>query len=193
MGWTSYHATNYKNGKVDRKAEMDKLFTWSNDHVAMKVLKSSMVSTIYYAAVEEIRDGERTVFAAVCITGGADRYDPYFNFSYKDMDETMGPGYYDCPKGILDLLTPTDSEYANEWRRKCREARENKKTVVHKKSVYVKAKALIDMNCANAGDIVHFIKTRSGWTLQNDRIDRTFRATANNIRNDRCFEVLEQI
>ena len=23
MGWTSYRATHYKNGKVDRKAEMD--------------------------------------------------------------------------------------------------------------------------------------------------------------------------
>lgn len=191
MGWTSYHATNYKNGKVDRKTEMDALFTWSNDQISMKVLKSSMVSRIYYAAIEEIREGKRTVFAAVCITGGADRSDPYFNFSYKDMDETMGPCYYDCPKSILDLLTETDSEAALEWRAKCREAK--KKPVVHKNSVYFKAKALIDMNCANAGDIVHFIKTRYGWTLQNDRINKTFRATAKNIRNDRFFEVLEQI
>jgi hypothetical protein len=193
MGWTSYHATNYKNGKVDRKAEMDNLFTWSNNQISMKVLKSSMVSTIYYAAVEEIRDGKRTVFAAVCITAGADRSDPYFNFAYKDMDETMGPCYYDCPKSILDLLTETDNEAALEWREKCREAKTAKRTVVHKKSVYVKAKALIDMNCASAGDIVHFIKTRYGWTLQNDRLGVTYRATANNIRNDRFFEVLEQI
>ncbi|MDO5332206.1 MAG: hypothetical protein Q4E99_05950, partial [Bacillota bacterium] len=30
-----------------------------------------------------------------------------------------GPYCYDCPKAILKLLTPTDSEWANEWRRKC--------------------------------------------------------------------------
>ena len=129
MGWTSYHATNYKNGKVDRKAEMDKLFTWSNDHIAMKVLKSSMVSTIYYAAVEEVRDGERTVFAAVCITGGVDRYDPYFNFSYKDMDETCGPFCYDCPESILKLLSPTTSEFAQKWRDGCRKHRKLRKAL----------------------------------------------------------------
>lgn len=26
-------------------------------------------------------------------------------FSYKDMDETEGPCYWDCPKNILNLLT----------------------------------------------------------------------------------------
>ncbi len=34
----------------------------------------------------------------------------YFNFSYNDMDESAGPSYYDCPKGILDMLTPTEYE-----------------------------------------------------------------------------------
>jgi hypothetical protein len=36
------------------------------------------------------------------------------------MDETMGPCDHDCPAAILDLLTPTDSEWANAWRQKCR-------------------------------------------------------------------------
>jgi hypothetical protein len=36
------------------------------------------------------------------------------------MDETMGPVESRCPERILDLLTPTDSEYANEWRARCR-------------------------------------------------------------------------
>lgn len=38
---------------------------------------------------------------------------------YKDMDETVGPCYYDCPTSVLDRLSPTDSEYAMEWRREC--------------------------------------------------------------------------
>jgi hypothetical protein len=40
----------------------------------------------------------------------------YNNFGVKDMDETVEPYYYDCPKRILDLLTPTNDERANHWR-----------------------------------------------------------------------------
>ena len=42
------------------------------------------------------------------------------------MDETCGPYNCDCPKAILDLLTPTDSEWANKWRQACRETLANK-------------------------------------------------------------------
>jgi len=37
------------------------------------------------------------------------------------MTETMGPREAECPAAILDLLTPTQSEYALDWRRRCRE------------------------------------------------------------------------
>ena len=36
------------------------------------------------------------------------------------LDESMGPCEADCPARILDLLTPTDKEYAREWRAHCR-------------------------------------------------------------------------
>ncbi|MDN5375448.1 MAG: hypothetical protein PWQ39_488 [Thermacetogenium sp.] len=39
----------------------------------------------------------------------------------------MGPYCYDCPERILKLLTPTENEWANEWRRKCWERIEAKK------------------------------------------------------------------
>lgn len=132
MGWTSYNATHYKKGKVDRKAECDSIFndvmvTRDSDIPIGKfeVLKSAVVGSTYYAAVKKTKFATETepedvkVFAAVCLTS-TDMKD-YFNFAYKDMDETMGPYKYDCPKGILDLLTPTDNEYANEWRKKCYE------------------------------------------------------------------------
>lgn len=38
----------------------------------------------------------------------------------KDQDETMGPYAADCPARILDQLDPTDYQYAQEWRAKCR-------------------------------------------------------------------------
>ena len=126
MGWDYSHATHYKNGKVDRKAECDELYTWSNETKTVRVLKSSMKGTIYYAAVEITTSESKEVIGVVAATAGADKNDPYFNFGVKTMDETMQPFYYDCPKGILDLLTPTDNECANEWRRLCREKTEKK-------------------------------------------------------------------
>jgi hypothetical protein len=64
---------------------------------------------------------------------------------------------------------------------------------IHRKTIYVKARALRNMNCANEGDIVHFIKRESGWILQNVRINKSFQCSVNIIRNDKVFEVLEQI
>lgn len=144
MGWTSYHATHYKwIGKgtkrsyvVDRKAECDAYFMEGLNRGHFNVLKSSMVGSTYYAAVqrmvryigkgengegiyEPLPENERATFGIVFLTS-TDTKD-YYNFSYKDMDESMGPGYCDCPKGILDLLSPTDNEYANEWRKACYE------------------------------------------------------------------------
>lgn len=133
MGWTSMNATYYKNGRVDRKAECDKIFnddmvSWGDDHRVIgkyEVLKSSMVGSTYYAAVKKTKFATETepelsyVFGAICLT--STNMKDYHNFAYKDMDETCGPGYCDCPKGILDLLSPTDNEWANEWRKACYE------------------------------------------------------------------------
>jgi hypothetical protein len=41
------------------------------------------------------------------------------HIGYKPMDESMLPYFYDCPKRLLDKLTPTDSPNANEWRATC--------------------------------------------------------------------------
>ena len=121
MGWTEYHASHYKNGKVDRKAELDAMYNWEDENRKVEVLKSSMVGSTYYAAVKSYNktNGYERVCAAICLTSTNAK--DYYNFAYKDMDETCGPYKYDCPKGILDMLTPTDNEYALEWRKACRD------------------------------------------------------------------------
>lgn len=111
MGWTSYHATYYDtHGKIDRKKEIESQFS-----DGYSVVKSAMVGSVYYGA---IRHGD-DVFGLVVLTSTNAR--DYYNFGYKMMDETEGPYYNRCPKSILDLLTPTDSEFANRWRARCRE------------------------------------------------------------------------
>jgi hypothetical protein len=61
MGWTSYYAdVKYRNGRpyIDRKAECDKLFNWDAKNESgeitgnVRVLKSRMVGSTYYAAVK---------------------------------------------------------------------------------------------------------------------------------------------
>ncbi len=123
MGWTSYQAIYYtRSGAVDRKAECDRIFTEDSKFGKWEVLKSSMHGSVYYAAVRRTRpDGESYVFGAVCLTS-VDRGE----FYYKDMDESMGPGCYDCPVSILNMLSPTDNEWALAWRAACRERAKNK-------------------------------------------------------------------
>lgn len=116
MGWTYYRASYFKNGKIDRKAECDAEFTGEN----YEVVKSRLVGSTWYAAIKDKRTDE--VWGLVCLTS-VDGWD----FGYKDMFEDMGPFCYDCPESILKLLSPTDNEYANEWRTKCRERAEQKK------------------------------------------------------------------
>ena len=134
MGWTHCFSSPYavwKDGKLtmppsSRQKEIDKMLTWEskdkdgNIISSHRVLKSSMVGSTYYAAVTTERQGkESKVWAAVFLTCGKTKHDDTI-WGYKDMDETEHPYYYDCPAGVLSLLTPTDNKCANEWREECR-------------------------------------------------------------------------
>ena len=55
MGWTSYHATHYKNGKVNRKAECDAYFTEGLNEGFYRLEKSTMIGSVYYAAVTGLK------------------------------------------------------------------------------------------------------------------------------------------
>lgn len=192
MGWTSYHASHYKtikgNRVVDRKAECDAYFMEGLNRGHYNVLKSAMVGSTYYAAVqimkkyigkdengksiyEDLPENERHIFAAIFLTY-TDMKD-HFNFGYKDMSESMGPYKYDCPKGILDLLPPTDNEYALEWRKKCYERIEAKKNPNALKNLPIGTKIKVTMpfetKYHKAGDEVILTKclnwkgNRSAW------------------------------
>ena len=128
MGWDYTHATHYtRTGSIDRKAEIDELYTWQNDTRKAEVVRSSMVGSTYYAAIKitELSTGETETAAAVALTHTNSR--DYFNFGVKTMGESSGPCEDHCPTSILSLLSPTDSEYANNWRERCRKNIEAKK------------------------------------------------------------------
>lgn len=142
MGWTWYRATHYfPNGGIDRRAECDAYFMEGLNRGHYEVLKSAMVGAVYYAAVKKLKkyegrnengdwifsdlpSEEQTVFGAIFIT--STRNMECYNFGCKPMDETMGPGDYDCPKSIISLLSETDNEYALHWRKRCLAKRHTK-------------------------------------------------------------------
>lgn len=53
------------------------------------------------------------------------------DWGYKDMDESVGPGYHDCPLGYLELVKdfPPINEYAKTWRENVREYWATRKAV----------------------------------------------------------------
>ena len=169
MGWTWSYASNWKNGKIDRKKECDSCWTYSNS--PYEVLKSSMVGTTYYAAVKVKSSGE--VFAAVFLTS-TNGYD----FGYKDMEESMGPCSYDCPLSILKLLTKTENETSNLWRQMCLQKHEEKKKMVRLSSLPVgttiKCKCPVDSSAAKRGEEIVLQKVSYGWVGMGYRWTRPF-------------------
>ena len=151
MGWTSYHATRFKEVKrgykstmtVDVKREMDEeIFReWETSSGNCKLIKSAMYGSTYYGAIQKTNSDtkESEVFAVVVLTSVENN--KFFNMSYKDMDETMLPFYYDCPEPILKLLTPTDNENANIWREKCRKRNKDKKVLAKHEPIILTVKA----------------------------------------------------
>lgn len=125
MGWLSMTVAGM-GGHKRPKAYLDAQFTFGPDPAkerptGLRVLRSSMVGQVYYAAVENYdADGSKSVFAVVCLT----RWNPKARdgdiFAYKDMDESCGPNECQCPARILDLLTEPANDYARDWRAHCR-------------------------------------------------------------------------
>ena len=123
MGWLFMQTLGGFSGPT---AYLDHQFTSDEPERRSRVLRSALVSMrTYYAAVEVLRlDKPREVFAVVCLVKYNPRDREGYIFGYKDMDETMGPYESECPVAVLDLLTPTDNQYALEWRARCCRAAE---------------------------------------------------------------------
>ena len=111
MGWTGIRNTMVQDTSRSRRDLLDHEIetSWGN----YRVVKSAMKGSTYYGA---IMHPNGYVFGLVVLTSVDGN-----EFCYKEMDESMGPYYYDCPATILNALDPTDNETSNEWRSRCRE------------------------------------------------------------------------
>jgi hypothetical protein len=124
MGWTFTHVA--KGAKVSDFFSNEFNYT-KEDGSYGKVVACSAKPTVAYLAYEYRKsNGESGVTAFVCLIN---RKKSHLNFGYKDMDESMGPNVSNCPESILNLLTPTDSKWANQWRERCRTNLKNVKKI----------------------------------------------------------------
>lgn len=102
MGWDE----TFKAKGITSKAFFQREF---KDHLIELKVKGNVAYGAY-------KDDIGNIFALVILMRR--KKDPYFNFAYKVMDETVGPYNYDCPNSILRLLTPPLNEHSRIWRSK---------------------------------------------------------------------------
>lgn len=120
MGWTSTH----------RPQGISNIDWFQNNYGPKhKILASSQVrGGPIYMAVQHLGDSMGGYVYGLVILTQWTRDD--YNFSYKDIDESMGPNEDECPERILKLLSPIapdDQSYARDWRERCWKNIERKK------------------------------------------------------------------
>lgn len=111
MGWTSMHREPGQSDRAFFETEFPQTLTVQGEIVAC-----ATVNSVFYAAVRNHADSR--VWALVVLIK---RTRDYYNFTYKEMDESVGPADHGAPAAVLDALTETEHEYALAWRAKCRE------------------------------------------------------------------------
>src|ERR1017187_8230297 len=111
MGSTSLHREPGQSDRAFFEAEFPETLTQRGE-----ILACATVGGTFYAAVCDKDSGSTWALVIMII-----RSRGYWNFTYKEMDETMGPAEDRCPARILDMLSPTRNEYASGWPRRCRQ------------------------------------------------------------------------
>lgn len=126
MGWTGINADLSKSNKQIIAEEFGR---WETEKIKVEILDSAQVGNVVYTAhkTTDKKTGKERIWAGIFLTERNSR--DYFNFNYKEMDETYLPYECSCPKRILDKLSPTDDEHAKEWRKNCRYRIEKNKKI----------------------------------------------------------------
>jgi hypothetical protein len=143
MGWLFLH-------ECDTKASVrDHLLRdlgRSNENAERKVLAHRTVGNHLWMAYECIPTdpAHKPIKVVVLALLAQDQG----RWGYKDMDETMGPYYFDCPKAVIEAVGPTDNEHALKWRAKVDEyhaQRAAKRTML--RAVAVGAEIVLTKGC----------------------------------------------
>lgn len=122
MGWTFIRESQIP---VSNEHYIRSLYTFQDIYLGnardSRVVYMTKRGNTYYLAVNVrtwAKDKPEIIheetYAAIVLTAHA-----HGEFGYKVMHEDENPFRCDAPKKLLDMLTPTDSEYAQDWRKRC--------------------------------------------------------------------------
>ena len=110
MGWTFPYGASRRDVIEELTREQ------STPLRVFRTLKKCFRGNTMYALHESVPvEGPPTRFLVVYLlqrSGG--------DWGYKDIEESMGPYYYDCPVSYLDAATEPTSDSAREWRAEVR-------------------------------------------------------------------------
>lgn len=137
------------------------------DGNGVKTIKHCLVGNNLWCVHEH--DGQR--WACLYLLRGSPRIkNDQYNWGYKDVCESMGPNEISFPYTWLDLLTPTDSKYANGWRTRVKARGEKLQ------------KATVGSKWQGYGHTFEIIKRRSPTSFRaKDEYGETWRLTSRNI------------
>lgn len=88
--------------------------SWDGVYEPVKIYegKNNFGEKAFYVALKKI--GDNTVFACVILTRRKNG-----SVAVKVVGESAGPGHIEAPANFIYLLSPTDSEWAKQWRADC--------------------------------------------------------------------------
>lgn len=122
MGWTGIYTD-----RSSKDVVIEALTHSSEKFGSSRVVDIAKKGSTFYCAWEKTNpDGKKYTLCMVMLTSRKDG-----EVCYKEVDECMGPCESECPKRILDLLSPVEDfaepdtssyEYATNWRQRCRAA-----------------------------------------------------------------------
>ncbi len=184
MGWDSWHATCYKNGRPDVKSEIRNYFNCDG----YSLLRLEQKGSTYYAAVKHPKGH---VFGCVVLTS-VDSKD-YFNVSKKLVDETMGPYENGASEKLIAMLSPIENEFALRWRKDCleRSKQDKKYASLLKSAETISITVPVDLQGYDKGAVVTLRRYgKSDWT---DGIYRWKNALLRRLygRDTNCIKVKE--
>ena len=111
MGWT--YQTNY-NGYSPKQFWINKFLpeieSYSNGR--LQVVDQCGKGKDFYAAIKNNETGKTFAIVVLIEKEGNE-------IGYKEIGEDSMPYYFKATKKLISKLSPTDSEYANEWRNRC--------------------------------------------------------------------------
>jgi hypothetical protein len=157
MGWTFSYSATTKQAVID---ECLRDVTYETETVSSKAVKHSLNGNHLWYVIEQTVKATGEAQRVICLS--LLQYDKRDRcYGHKDMSEDCGPCYYDCPLGFLDMVTPSDSTFAEGWREKVREHHASKAERRHKEPITVgKTYRLRNVRADYANEVVTITEVR---------------------------------